>query len=93
MSEPVRWTIAVSAETDHALRAFLDDSGLGCEDLAAFVEDAVRWRVMDRRVQKIKDRNADTDPEALQAVIDEAVRSVRNESVVERQSVTSEGPH
>jgi hypothetical protein len=93
MSEPVRWTIAVSDETDRAPRAFLDDSGLASEDLAAFVEDAVRWRLMDRRVQTIKDRNVDTDPEALRAAIDEAVRSAREESVVARQPATADGPH
>jgi hypothetical protein len=45
----------------------------------AFAFSAVRWRVFHRTVQDIKARNADTDPEELQALIDEAVQEVRAE--------------
>jgi hypothetical protein len=93
MSEPVRWTIPVSEETDRVLRAFLGESGLASEDLAAFVEDAVRWRLMDRTVQAIKDRNADTDPDSLQLAIDEAVCAVRRESLGDLKAATADSPH
>jgi Ribbon-helix-helix domain len=48
-------------------------------DLSKFVEEAVRRRVFQRSVQDIKDRNADTRPNELQALIDEAVAEVRAE--------------
>ena len=48
-------------------------------DLSKFVEDAVRWRMLDRTVQVIKDRNQDVSVEMMEAMIDEAVRDVRAE--------------
>ena len=43
------------------------------------MEEAVRWRIFNRTVQGIKARNADMDPDELQALIDGAVREVRAE--------------
>jgi hypothetical protein len=48
-------------------------------DLSRFVEDAVRWRMLDRRVQSLKDRNQDVPAGDLEAEIDKAVRAVRKE--------------
>jgi len=47
-------------------------------DISKFVEDAVRWRMLDRTVQGIKDRNQDIRPEDLNSIIDHAVGSVRS---------------
>jgi KaiC/GvpD/RAD55 family RecA-like ATPase len=77
MSEAVRWTIKVSKETDLSLRSFLGAQGMKKGDLSRFVEEAVRWRVLDQTVQGIKDRSRDLSPEELEAAIDEAVREVR----------------
>lgn len=79
MSEAVRWTIKVSPETDLSLRGFLGAQGMKKGDLSKFVEDAVRWRMLDRTVQAIKDRNQDVSAEMMEAMIDEAVRDVRAE--------------
>lgn len=79
MSEPVRWTIKVSRETDLSLRSFLGAQGMKKGDLSRFVEEAVRWRVLDRTVQGIKERNRDLSPEVLEAAIGEAVAEVRAE--------------
>ncbi len=79
MSEAVRWTIKVSPETDLSLRGFLGAQGMKKGDLSKFVEDAVRWRMLDRTVQAIKDRNQDISVEMMEAMIDEAVRDVRAE--------------
>ena len=78
MSESVRWTIKVSQDTDLSLRTFLGAQGMKKGDISKFVEDAVRWRMLDRTVQGIKDRNQDIPPEDLNSVIDQAVRSVRS---------------
>lgn len=77
MSEAVRWSIKVSKDTDLSLRSFLGAQGMKKGDLSRFVEEAVRWRVLDQTVQGIKDRNRDLSPDELEAAIDEAVREVR----------------
>ena len=77
MEDVVRWSIVVSRETDLALRSFLGAKGMKKGDLSKFIEEAVRWHVFNRTVEDIKARNADTDPDELQAMIDEAVRDVR----------------
>ena len=79
MEEAVRWNIKVSKETDLILRTFLGAQGAKKGDLSKFIEEAVRWRVFHRTVQDIKTHNADTDPDALQALIDQAVNEVRAE--------------
>ena len=75
----VRWNIKVSKETDLALRTFLGSQGAKKGDLSKFIEEAVRWRVLHRTVQDIKARNADTGPDELQGIIDDAVREVRDD--------------
>ena len=77
MTNFVRWTIKVSKETDLSLRSYLGTLGMKKGDLSKFVEEAVRWRVLDQLVQSIKDRNSDVPPEELEAQIEEAVRAVR----------------
>lgn len=79
MSEAIRWTIKVSKETDLSLRSFLGAQGMKKGDLSRFVEEAVRWRVLDQTVQGIKERNRDLSPEELEAAIDDAVREVQAE--------------
>jgi Ribbon-helix-helix domain len=78
MSESVRWTIKVSPDTDLSLRTFLGAQGMKKGDISKFVEDAVRWRMLDRTVQGIKDRNQDIAPEDLNSIVDQAVSSVRS---------------
>ena len=79
MEEAVRWNIKVSRETDLTLRTFLGAQGAKKGDLSKFIEDAVRWRVFNLRVQDIRERNADVDPDELQRIIDETVSEVRAE--------------
>ena len=77
MDDVVRWNIKVSRETDLALRTLLGSQGMKKGDLSKFIEDAVRMQVFHRTVEDIKARNASTDPEELQAIIDGAVSEVR----------------
>ncbi|MEZ5450710.1 MAG: ribbon-helix-helix domain-containing protein [Thiolinea sp.] len=79
MADTIRWTITVSPETDLSLRGFLGAQGMKKGDLSKFVEDAVRWRMLDRTVQTVKDRNQDLTPDLLETMIEEAVRDVRAE--------------
>lgn len=77
--QAIRWNIKVSKDTDLTLRTFLGSLGMKKGDLSKFVEDAVRWRVLQRTIQDIRERNADTHPDEIQRIVDEAVREVRAE--------------
>jgi hypothetical protein len=83
--EAVRWNIKVSKETDLTLRTFLGSQGMKKGDLSKFIEQAVRAHVFHRTVQDIKARNAGTDPDEMQALIDDAVREVRAERRAKRE--------
>jgi len=89
MEEAVRWNIKVSKETDLTLRTFLGARGAKKGDLSKFIEEAVSWRVFDRTVQDIRERNADTAPAELQRIIDESVSEVRAEHRANRKSSKS----
>ena len=77
MNDSTRWTVNVSKETDVMLRTYLAESGLRQRDLSKFIEEAVRWRVLDRTAAGVRVRSARRDPDALHALIDDAVRRVR----------------
>jgi hypothetical protein len=79
MQEAVRWNIKVSKETDLTLRTFLGSHGMKKGDLSKFIEQAVRSYVFHQTVQDIKARNAGTDSDELEALIDNTVREVRAE--------------
>lgn len=79
MKQAVRWSIKVSEETDLTLRTYLGARGMKKGDLSKFIEEAVRWRILSRTVRDIKARNAKTDMNVLQAIVDGAVREVRAE--------------
>jgi len=85
-SDLTRLTITWTKETDLALRSYLGSQGLKKGALSQFIEDAVRWRLFDRTVTAIKERNADTDPDALMDLIDKTVRDVRSETAKGRRS-------
>jgi len=86
MEEAVRWNIKVSKETDLTLRTFLGAQGRQKATSPKFIEEAVRWRVFHRTVQAIRERNADTDPDELQRIIDETVSQVRTERYAKRKA-------
>lgn len=75
--DTTRWTVSVSKETDIVVRSFLAQRGLKKGDLSKFVEDAVRWRVLDQTITEVRSKFADLPPEELEALIEEAVSSTR----------------
>ena len=81
MEDTVRWTVKVSRETDTALRTYLAQRGMKKGDISKFVEEAVRWRVIDRVVSEVKTRNAGVSARKIQAAIDEALAAVRVERI------------
>ena len=75
----VRRTVRVSHDTDVALRMFLAQRGMKKGDLAKFIEEAVRWRVLDQTVAQTKSRNANVPVADIEAAINEALQTVRAE--------------
>ena len=73
----IRWTISVTRDTDISVRSFLAQRGMKKGDLSKFIEDAVRWRVLDQTVAEARAGFAAVPPDALQAMIDEAVDASR----------------
>ena len=84
MATAVRWTVHVSPDTDLALRDFLETPNLDTEEASKFIEEAVRWRMLDNDVQTIKDRNQDMPAEELQAMIDKSV--IEERKLMERNA-------
>ena len=70
-----RWTVSVSRDTDISVRSFLAQRGMKKGDLSKFIEDAVRWRVLDQTVAEARAGFADLPPDELQALLDEAVEA------------------
>ena len=87
--QAVRWNIKVSKDTDLTLRTFLGSQGMKKGDLSKFIEDAVRWRVLQRTIEDIRERNAGADPDEVQRVVDEAVSEVRAERRTKKRAEKS----
>ena len=77
MEDSIRWTIKVSKRTDISLRSYLAQHGMKKGDLSKFVEEAVRWRVLDKTVAEVWERNASVTDGEIEAAIDEALAAVR----------------
>ena len=77
--ETTRWNLKVSKDADLAVRTYLGSQGMKKGDLSKFIEEAARWRVFQRTIQDIKERNAGADPDEIQRIVDEAVAEVRAE--------------
>jgi len=75
--DTTRWTVSVSRDTDIAVRSFLAQRGMKKGDLSKFIEDAVKWCVLDQTVAEARSKFADLPPDALEAMVDEAVTAVR----------------
>jgi hypothetical protein len=75
--DTTRWTVSVSKETDIAVRSFLAQRGMKKGDLSKFIEDAVRWRVLDQTVAEARSKFADMPSAELDALLDEAVAETR----------------
>ena len=73
----IRWTVSVSKKTDIAVRSFLAQRGMKKGDLSKFIEDAVKWRVLDQTLTEAREKFADLAPDALESLLDEAVMATR----------------
>jgi hypothetical protein len=70
----VRWNIAVSEDTDQALRMYLAGQGGGRKgELSRFIEDAVRAHILELSAEQAKAANLSVSDGDLTAMIAEAV--------------------
>ena len=76
-NDTIRWTLSVSRDTDVAVRSFLAQRGMKKGDLSRFIEDAVKWRVLEQTMAEARGKFADMAPVALDALIDDAVTATR----------------
>lgn len=77
MTALTRWTVSVSKDTDIAVRSFLAQRGMKKGDLSKFIEEAVKWRVLDQTIEEVRTKFDDLPPDELEALIDEAVSATR----------------
>jgi hypothetical protein len=85
MEDSIRWTVKVSKDTDISLRTFLAQRGGKKGDLSKFIEDAVRWRVLEQTVAETKARNANVPLREIESAVDEALAAVRAERFASRR--------
>ncbi len=72
-----QWNLTVSDDTDRAVRTYLARAGIGEDDLSQFVDEAVRRRVFELTVDRIKQRNQPLDQQTIMDAVDEAVTATR----------------
>jgi hypothetical protein len=76
-NDTIRWTVSVSKDTDITVRSFLAQRGMKKGDLSKFIEDAVKWRVLEQTMAEARGKFSDLTPDALDALVDEAVTATR----------------
>jgi hypothetical protein len=77
MANSIWWMVKVSKDTDAAVRAYLAQSGGRTGSLSKFIEEAVRWRVLEQTAASVRERSGRMDSLALKTLIDAAVSRVR----------------
>jgi len=75
--EVTRWTVAVDSRTDIDLRTYLAQRGMKKGALSKFIEDAVKWRLLDLTVAEARKGFANIDPRELDDLLNEAVTATR----------------
>ncbi len=75
--DTTRWTVSVSKETDVAVRVFLAQRGMKKGDLSKFIEEAVKWRVLDQTMAEARGKFAGMPAEDVEALLAEAVAATR----------------
>ena len=80
-----RWTVSVSKDTDISVRTFLARRGMKKGDLSKFIEDAVKWRVLDQTLAEARGHFAEMPTDELEALIEEAVTATRQAEIAEKR--------
>jgi len=78
-----RWNLSIAKDTDLAVRTFLAQTGFKKGDLSRFVEDAVRWRVLDQTMLEARQGFADLSEREVETLAEEALASARADLMAE----------
>lgn len=68
-----RWSLVIPEKTDRMVRTHLAVRGTKKGDLSKFVDRAVRLAIFRETVDTVKNRNANTPPELIEATIEDAI--------------------
>lgn len=79
--DTTRWRVSVSKATDITVRSLVARRGMKKGDLAKFIEEAVKWRVLDQTMTQAQSTFADMPPTNLELLMKEAVAAVRKDHV------------
>lgn len=77
MDDAARWTVSVSPGTDISVRAYLAQCGMRQGALSRFVEEGVKWRLLDLSLADARTGFADLSTDELNNLIEEAVTDAR----------------
>lgn len=72
-----RWTVSVSEETDSNLRTHLAQRGMKKGDFSRFIEDAVKWRLLDLSLADARTGFEDMPIDEPNDLIKEAIADTR----------------
>lgn len=78
-SESIRWNLVISQQTNLAVRGFLAQRGFKKGDLSGFVEEAVRWRVLDQTLAQASAGFDALAPQDAQSLLEEALAQVQQD--------------
>ena len=81
LTNPARWNLVISEQTNIAVRSFLALKGFKKGDLSSFVEEAVRWRVFDQTMTEARSGFDDLQVDEAQNMLEEALADVRAEGL------------
>ena len=70
-------TIELSKETEQSLEAYLAQKGLKKDAMTEVVEEAVEDFLFRQSLHEAHERNAQLDPEVVEATVEDAVRDYR----------------
>jgi hypothetical protein len=84
--DTIRWTVSVSKKTDIAVRSYLAQRGMKKGDLSKFIEEAVKWRVLDQTMTEARSKFGDMPAAERESLIDEAVAAVRKDKTSKANS-------
>lgn len=79
MGDAIRWTVNVAPETDIEVRTYLAQRGMKKGDLSKFIEESVKWRLLDLTLAEVRVGFDDLSVDELDSLIEEAVADARKQ--------------
>ena len=79
MGDATRWTVNVASETDIEVRTYLAQRGMKKGDLSKFIEESVKWRLLDLTLTEARAGFDDLSVDELDSLIEEAVADARKQ--------------